>query len=274
MEMPVGDWTGQLLWIPDTTYDQFLPLAKQALFAPTSPRFVPQAPNGVATIATEADKPDRIISDSDAGLRFNSFMSGWDVSVNYLYHYLDRAAPYQSLQGNSFTINPRYERSHLIGGTFSNAFSDFTVRGEIALQSDQFFINTDLSRHDDGVVSSAAIDTVFGVDFGGFTDTLISGQIFTSHIVDYEQNTTRDRTDLTTTLLIEHRLLNQTLTLSGQWMHNINDGDGLASLAIEHQWRSHITVNAGVDIFYGDEIGVFGQYDQRDQFSIGLVIDF
>ncbi len=283
VEIPIGNWTTQFLWIPDNTYDQTPSTTEQARFAPSSPRFVPQPPSGSAVAIHDTDKPDRIFSDSDAGIRFTNFINGWDVSINYLYHYLDRPALEQTAQANQLSITPRYERSHLLGGTFSNAFGSYTVRGEVALHSEQFFlidytlasnsINSSINSNS-GVASSPTLETVFGLDYNGITDTFISGQLFISYIIDYDTPLTREENDITVTLLVDRNFYNETLTISGQWFHNLNDSDGLARLSVEYELRSNIIISGGIDSFYGEEKGIFGQYDKRDQLTLGFSVDF
>ncbi|GAB1260666.1 DUF1302 family protein [Aurantivibrio plasticivorans] len=283
-ELPAGnwwgsDWTAQVLWIPDTTYHQTPSLRDEARFAPKSPRFVP-VPNAntpgnpQSAQIIDADKPNRIISDSDFGVRLNAFVNSWDISINYLYHTLDRAAPYQPIENSAFIIEPQYERSHLLGTTFSSVFDNFTFRGEVALHSARYYIAKDFSEFSEGVAESPSVDTVFGLDFNGFSDTFISGQLFLSHITDFDDAITRDRTDTTVSLLIERDFYNQTLTLGGQWFYNANDGDGLLRFSAEYRWRSNIIVTAGLDSFYGKERGLFGQFNQQDQITLGFTVGF
>ena len=89
LELPVGEnGTLQLLYIPDTTYHE---LAEPGTpFELTSPLLVPTPPEGVVNIdIRRPDKPDDPLGDSDAGARYSSFVGGWDITFNYLYHYHD-----------------------------------------------------------------------------------------------------------------------------------------------------------------------------------------
>ncbi|GAB3279849.1 DUF1302 family protein [Parahaliea aestuarii] len=273
LEVPVGQWMAQFLWIPDTTYDQVPSLQDKARFAPTSPLFVPYPAAPGPVRVSPADKPRQFFGDSDAGARINGFIGGWDLSLNYFYHYLDRPAPYQTPSGEVFVIAPAYERSHLLGGTLSTVYGDLTLRGELAAHSERYFITRNATTDNQGILSSAAVESVLGLDYNGFSDTFISAQVFVSRILDHDPGMTVSATQSTTSLLVERVYLNQTVTLGGQWFQSLNDSDGLLRLSVDYRWRSHIIFSAGLDAFYSDDLGLFGQFDGRDGISFGVSID-
>jgi len=94
-EIPVSDSVLQLIWIPDKTYN-VLP-EPDSLYAFTSTDIVPVAPPGVAVDFRQADKPDRFFADADYGLRLTRFVGGWDLTVNYLYHFNDTPVLFRTL---------------------------------------------------------------------------------------------------------------------------------------------------------------------------------
>ncbi len=73
-------------------------------------------------------------------------------------------------------ITPRYERSHLVGGTFSNAFGSLTVRGGVGFSTDRYFLAADPAAA--GVVETSTLDYGLGFDWFGFDDTFVSVQLF------------------------------------------------------------------------------------------------
>ena len=87
LEVPVGDIMAQFIWQPDQSYDQF-PEAG-ATYAISSPRFIPSVPAGTPITLNTGNKPGSFFSDSDLGLRLSTFKGGWDLTLNYLYHYQD-----------------------------------------------------------------------------------------------------------------------------------------------------------------------------------------
>lgn len=274
-EIPIDDVTLQLLWIPDQTYHEFS--TDGDLYQFTSPQLVPIPPAGVKVIRQPEVLPGSTIHDADSGLRLSTFWHGWDLTLNYLYHYGDRAVMYRELamspSGPVATITPRYERTHLTGATFSSAFGDLTVRGEIGYSSDRYISTNDLSDSD-GVVNSGELAYVIGLDWFGLSDTLISGQLFQSYLDDHKHDMIRDETETTVTLLLRRDFLNETVTSELLLLHNLDLDDGVARPKIDYQLNDAITLSAGADLFYGDAAGLFGQFDRNDRVTTAIELSF
>lgn len=272
-ELPIGGGNLQFLWIPDRSNHQ-LPKA-DATFAFTSPLIVPRAPPGVAVNLRPIERPNNIVTDSDIGMRFSRFWRGWDLTVNYLYHYADFPVFFQSVflapGGATVTVSPRYERNHLIGGSFSNAFGNLTMRGEAIYNTDRFVLTT--NRKDaDGIIKSGEIAYVLGLDWGGIQDSLVSFQLFQSWLLKSANGMVRDTLDTTTTFLLRRHFLNETLETEVLWLHNVNQGDGLIRPKISYELRDNLKIWTGFDLFYGDRNGLFGQFDRNDRLVIGMEI--
>ena len=270
-EIPLKDIVVQLVWIPDPTYHA-LP-EPDSVYAFTSPLLVPSPPPGVGVVVQEVDKPKRFFADSDAGIRLSTFWKGWDLTLNYLYHYYDLPVLFQerslSPEGPRVTVTPRYERSHLVGGTFSNAFGDMTVRGEVGFSFDRFFLADDLDDID-GVVETDELAYVLGLDWYGIEETLISLQLFQSWIVDDNPSLVRDKVNTTLTLLLQREFINDRLVPSILWLHNVNQNDGLARPKVTFELRDEIKIWTGFDVFYGKQDGLFGQFDEKDRVVFGI----
>jgi hypothetical protein len=232
VSLPVGDAASlQLLWIPDTTYHELAELGTP--FAFTTPRIVPAVP---ITGLAEADKPDDPLADSDAGFALSGFVGGWDLSLNYLYRTLDAPVLPVRVRGPGlFRLEPEYRRSHLLGGTFSNAFGDVTLRGELAYNSDTFQPTDTLV--DDAIAESAELSAVIGLDWALSMDTLLSAQFFNSTLFDHVDAMGRDEHEQLLTLLYQQDFANATWRVRGIGIHSVNDGDSQLQLRLSY-WVS------------------------------------
>jgi hypothetical protein len=271
VEVPIAkDDTLQFLWIPDTTYHE---LAEPGTpYQITSPRLIPGAPAGVPVEVSSPVKPDRFPADSDIGLRYSSFRGGWDITLNYLYHYADLPVLYQDLDAGGVTIHPEYERSHLFGGTLSNAFGDFTLRAEVGYSTDTFHVTNQVL--DRGISNSPELASVLGLDWQGLSDTFVSVQWFQSHLFDYDRNTVRDRTEHTLSLLVQRYFASETWKLELLVLQSLNEHDGLLRPKLTHTMLSNLDIWLSADIFHGNEDGLFGQFDQADRVSLGFRLGF
>ncbi|MCP4407272.1 MAG: hypothetical protein GY807_05820 [Gammaproteobacteria bacterium] len=271
-ERPVGDWTLQLLWIADQTYHA-LP-EQQGTYAFTSPRLRPQAPPGVTARVLGPERPDRFLADSDAGLRLTSFLDGWDLSLNYLYQYHNQPALHQRIipgPAPVVEITLRYHRTHLLGGAFSRALEDWVVRGEFGYFSDRFFVSADPSFAD-GVAKSRELSYVLGLDWSGLHDTFLSTQLFQSWLPDHNRGFTQPELDTSLTFLMRREFWNDTLSAEVLWISNINDGDGLVRPKVSYDMQDGVSIWCGLDIFYGEHDGLFGQFNDNDRLLLGLEI--
>jgi hypothetical protein len=284
LEAPIGfagfagfagfpDATLEIVWIPDRTYHIFPELGSGAVYEFTTPRLLPAPPAGLAVEVRDPERPQRFFEDSDIGGRVSAFVGGWDLTVNYLYHYEDAPVLFSRLEPSSGTptlvVSPRYERTHLFGGTFTNAFGDLAVRGEVGYSTSQFFSVTDSSERD-GVTELGEFSYVLGGDWYGFRDTLVSVQLFQSVLSKNPRGLFRDRVDTSLTLFVTRSFLNESLELQGMWLYNINDGDGLIRPKVIYELTDHIDLWIGGDIFYGSQFGLFGEFDANDRFVMGF----
>ena len=271
-EFPLGPvWQAQLIAIPDVSVDALPP--EDGTFAVTSPKLVPTVPSGTPVQIRRAVAPQRRFADGDAGARFSAFLGGWDVTVNYLYHYVDQPAFQRNVQDGDITVTPYYYRTHTVGGSVANAIGDFTVRSELAYATDRRLIASDPDDAD-GSIDSREASAMIGVDWMGLTDSIVSTQIFASWVDVSEGPATRDQLEWSITQLVERSFLNQVLTLRGQVIHDINDGDGLLRASMTYDYGADVEFRVGADVFYGPSRGRFGQFDHRDRITFSITRGF
>jgi hypothetical protein len=160
-------------------------------------------------------KPNRFIADSDIGLKLNTFTKGWDLSLNYFYYFDDLPVFYSELDvsetNNPFLeINPKFQRQHLIGGTFNKVFGSSTVRGEVAYIIDQNFSSTN-STANLGIETSNVFKSAIGMDYIK-GENIISAQLFTDIITDDISPYNRDKFETNTSLKISREMMNDNLS--------------------------------------------------------------
>jgi hypothetical protein len=275
IERTIADWDLQFLWIPDQTYHA---LPKQnATYVFTSPELVPGAPPGVLANIESARRPNNILLDSDVGLRLSTFWKGWDVTFNYLYQYNNLPVLRQNLSIVGGTpvvmVTPEYERTHVFGTTFTNAFSNWVVRGEIGYFTEHYFIRKN-SLKNQGVVQSPELHYVLGLDWNAPLDILLSMQLIQSWVIEDADKTTRDKLDTTITGLIRRNFLYDTLVAEILLIANTNNGDGIIRPKISYEWQDNIKTWLGADIFYGDRDGVFGQFNRNERVVVGVEVSY
>ena len=111
---------------------------------------------------------------------------------------------------------------------------------------------------------------MLGFDWFDFEDSLVSFQLFQSWVTDDAPGMVRDELDTSTTLLLRRDFINETLEAEILWLQNINNGDGLIRPKLSYEINDSVNVWAGLDIFYGDKEGLFGQFQNKDRFIVGF----
>jgi hypothetical protein len=271
-EIPIGnDDSLQLLWIPDLSYNEFA--ISGGSYQPTSPILVPQIPQGVEDVQSYYRKPSSNLKDSDFGLKYSKFYQGWDLTFNYFYHYLDSPVNYKWVDKNRVNIYSLYERSHLVGSTASKAFGDFTLRAEVGYSSDSFhlldnLLSSSIIKH--GVHISADLSSVIGIDWQGLTDTMISVQWFQSSLIDYEPGLFRSQTEHKFSLLYSKSFENEVWQFKVLFLHGLDNNDGSIQSNLSYMLESDIKLWTGIDVFYGNKSGIFGQFQSTDRVNIGV----
>jgi len=268
VEIPTSEESSlQILWIPDLTYHEFA--AEGTIFRLSSPLFVPKS----NIVQLNTTKPDSVLSDSDIGLRYSTFYNGWDLNINYLYHYLDSPVLYQQQTNTGVIINSEYERNHLVGASASNVFGDFTLRTEVGYNENTFHLKNSPSvsdEGDDGIFKSPEIASVIGLDWQGLTDIFISVQWFQSHLFDYDQQLVRPQNNHIASLLFRQTFLNESLELNLLSLYGFELKDSSSQLELSYLLEDNLKLRFGFDHFSGDKNGLFGQFNNQSLFKLGF----
>ena len=183
---------------------------------------LPKPPQNVSVNFRSVKRPQRFFSDSDAGVRLSGFWKGWDFTLNYLYHYDDAPVFFQEVsisQGTPLvTVSPSYIRTHLVGGTFSNAFDDLVIRGEVGYFFNKYFLVDDITNTD-GVTKADELSYVLGFDWSGISNTLLSFQMFQGLITKNPSGLVRDQVETNASFYISREFLNNVLHTECIWLH-------------------------------------------------------
>jgi len=272
VEVPLGEvWTAQFLLIPDQTYDELAEFGGS--FEIRSPLLVPTPSADVPVSVLQLDKPKRLIKDADTGARFSAFIGGWDVSLNYLYHYQDQPVLYQFLDDSAAVIAPTYERTHLFGGSVSNVFGDITFRAELGYSTDRYFLSNDPADVG-GIERSGEYSYVVGFDYQGWRDWFVSTQLFQSVVSRDSPGMIREEIETSATFLLRRNFLNDSLLAEALLIQSMDRDDGVLQLSLEYEWSTNIQITFASDSFFGSSAGLFGQFDDKDRVSVGIEFSY
>jgi len=254
------DWHFEALWIPFPSYDEI---------GKPGGEFYPFAAPPGARIASE-EKPDNTPGNMNWGLRASTLVSGWDLSA-FFYRSTDIAQTFYRTSDAPLVFTPKHDRIRQVGMTFSKDMSAFVLKGE-AVHTDGRKFNTSDPMAADGLKASETMDYVIGVDIP-VGDWRFNAQYYGRTFFGHEDGMAWDRNEQGVTLLVNHefseRLEAEVLVVSG-----LNRDDYMIRPKMVWQitpvWRG----TAGLDIFGGESVGVFGRFDTKDRAYVELRRDF
>ena len=248
-----GDAHLELLWVPYPSYDE---IGKPgADFYP----FPVPAGTSVREITPSRSKP----SNHGLGGRFSYLVDGWDLSGFY-YQSTD-VAP--TLYRTDAGLELRHERIRQVGATFSKGWRDFVLKGEAVYTSGRSFLSLDPAARF-GLQESDAVDYVLGVMIHS-GDWRFDAQFYGRHVFDHDRAMGFDANETGLTLLLNRRFGDsgeaEVLYLTG-----LNRSDWSLQPSVSWNLTQAWRLRFGADLFGGDSIGLFGQYDDSDRVFVEL----
>jgi hypothetical protein len=265
------DWGGahfEAIWIPYATYDR--------IGKPNSdfyPYPLPTPGYGYA-IADEVI-PSHNSSNMNYGFRVSGLAGSWDLSAFY-YRSTDAAptfyrtivpgavpAPGEPPLPGTAVYEPRHDRIWQAGGTFSNDFSGWVVKGEAVYTSGRKFNTVDPTVVD-GLIASETLDWIVGVDLTPADDWRVNAQLFQRVYLDHDPGIVYDKYEWGASFLANR-------SFGGRWeaellvAAGLNRSDYMVRPAVIWKGGRNWGLKAGVDVFGGDEIGYFGRFDRSDR---------
>lgn len=242
----------ELLWVPHPSYDE--------IGKPGADFYPYDVPAGVPV---KNQTPTRNLSNTNMGIRYSYLVSGWDLSAFYYQSRDVRPTLYRTDQG----LELRNDRIKQTGFTFSKAYPNWVFKGEAVHTVGRHFLSEN-PQATYGVERSNSFDYVIGamIPWG---DWRFDVQLYGSHLSDHQSGMYQDRNETGVTFLIHHQL-NDRIEWEILYMAGLNRSDyswqPKVTWNVTQQWRMQF----GADIFGGDEIGLFGAYDDSDRLYVEL----
>ncbi|RMF11615.1 MAG: hypothetical protein D6761_13960 [Candidatus Dadabacteria bacterium] len=270
LDSRIGLFAGRLNWYPDTDIEQeiellVIPDARPAKAAPAGSRWAfatPPVSPGLTLRILPPEEPNWAPKNTEAGLAWRANVSGWDVSLNYFYGWKDAPNALRRILPGVLELKLKHFRMHTLGGSFSNAFGAFVLRGEMAANLKEGIDRLGASFADT-VARKTTLNAALAVEWTKYNWT-ISPQFFIRRITGWEPALLEARTTGFWTLRVAtdfmHEKLKPEVLLIADWA----DGGWLARPKIAYEWSDQITTTLGADIF-GGHAGFIGQFANNDR---------
>jgi len=254
------DFHAELVWIPVPSYDE---IGKPgAEFFPA----VPPPPPGFATLFDNEQFPKRKLSNTNIGVRFSLLRDGFDMSGFYYGSRDAQPTFYREIVTTpqpAFVYQARHDRIDQLGGTLAKDFGPVVFKAEAVYTRGRSYSTVSLDD-DDGVVRQNTLDLVGGLDFTLQQDTRFNVQLFNRTFFDHDPDLVYKRNEPGYSLLVNHKLASR-LEVEVLYIASLNRNDWMVRPRLIWGFQPNWTLIAGVDIFDGPPLGLFGQFDNRDR---------
>ncbi len=223
------------------------------------------------TIPPAELKPtDFALDTQQYGLALNGIFSGWDLSLYYANIYDGRT----HLVNSNGTLFLQHNRVHMTGMTGNIALGNWLIKGEGAWWQGLKYSNSPEKKFD-------RIDLMAGVEYTGFSETMLSLEVVNRHIPEFEDNLTQSpdyavRNQTQRAFMLTRDFLNDTVQLKILCsLLGIHGEDGaFERLQVEYDYTDHVTLTGGVILYQsGDQIG-FRDIGNSDRLFLELKYSF
>jgi hypothetical protein len=192
--------------------------------------------------------------------------NGWDASAFY-YDSMDAAPTFyrQIVLGPqpAFVYQARHDRIEQTGGTLAKDLGPAVLKTEAVYTRGRSY-NVLRFSDDDGVVRQDTLDIVGGLDFPLPADTRLNVQLFNRTFFDHDPDIVPDRNEAGFSVLVNHRFGDR-FQAEVLYISSVNRTDWMARPRVIWDFQRNWQLIAGADIFGGPQLGLFGQYDNRDR---------
>jgi len=273
LDSRIGLFAGRLNWYPDTDIEQELELvvipdARAAQTAPPGSRWAPATPAvppGTRLRILPSGEPNWSPANTEAGAAWRANLSGWDVSLNYFYGWKDLPNVFVQLTPGIVTLQLAHLRMHTLGGSFSNAFGPWVIRGEMAGNLGEG-INASGTRFTDTVQRKTTLNAALAAEWTQYNWT-IGAQFFIRHIPGWNGALQEPRDSGFWTLHIATDFKNETIKPDILILADWAAGGWLARPELSYEYTDALEFTFGADIF-GGHSGFIGQFANNDRIYV------
>ncbi|MFT5728519.1 MAG: hypothetical protein ACI8PB_002673 [Desulforhopalus sp.] len=225
---------------------------------------------GDFSAVTEITPDDFSLDSQQYAMAVNGIFSGWDLSFYQAWVYDNRA---HLTQENGIAVR-EHNRVSMSGMTGNIAFGNWLFKGEGAWWHDLEY----------GAVSDETfnrIDLMAGVEYTGFSETMLSLEFVNRHIAEFDQRLESspdyaEQDIQQTALMISRDFSNDTtqVKLLCSIFGTLGDGGAFERLQVEHDLSDHMAITGGVIFYQSGDLMVFSDIGDNDRIFLEYVYSF
>lgn len=267
-DFSIGDWRAELAWVPQTSAHE-LP-GPQDTFAFTAARFnlgqTSHAANGsLAPQVAVRSPPNKL---NRGGLRLSRRVGPLDMSL-----VAARSLDFEPLvelemQNGNPELTQNFRSVNFYGLSAESSVGPLALRAEVGWRPNRYF-NT-LTPTGPSTAKLEQLTLAIAADFNAPAGIFANFQLLHDEVRNAPNALVRPERDTIATVLLRRQFRYDTLTLDVRWYGSLNEHDGLGRVQLSYAVSDNLKVNLGLDRFYGDPNGLFGQFAGADRVTFSF----
>ena len=235
----------------------------------------------------KSEEPPSKLQNSEYGLKLSGFAFGTDYSLLFLQSYQDQylvEIDIDTLDLNSvpdtIKMHPYFKRVNMYGLNFSKPVLGAVFRGEFGYFPDYYFnvdpkVTFSTIVFDDNTCMLGYFQGMLGLDISGPWGSTISTQYIRKQILDYVDTIQKaNEVEEWMTLMISGTFWNETASARWLMLYDTTEESGLSRMIFGYEIADNVSAEFGVDLIWGNEENIFGQFDSNDNVYFKLMYSF
>jgi len=176
-----------------------------------------------------------------------------------------------------------FRRINMFGLNFSRPIFGAVLRGELGYFPDYYF-NTEPTVTQippanlvfgNNICTSDYFQGMVGLDISGPWGSTISTQYIRMQILDYVDTIQKaNEVEEWMTLMIFGTFWNETASARWLTLYDKTEESGLSRMIFGYEIADNVSAEFGVDLIWGNEASIFGQFDSNDNVYFKLTYSF
>ena len=217
---------------------------------------------------------DSNMRNTQFAMALNGIFSGWDLGI-YLADVYDKDAHVECCSSApSNSLQSAHARIKMVGTSMNVAMGNWLVKGEMAWLDGLMFTNAPDETF-------SRLDTMAGLEYNGFDETLITLELVNRHLHHHNDNLKQDPDGWNTDQLqwvarMDKDFLNDTLTLTlllALYGETGQDG-AYQRISAEFEIIDAVTVDGGIILYQSGNLPAFNNVGDNDRFFLEFKYSF
>lgn len=213
-------------------------------------------------------KPEETLDNSIVAAKVIANLQDVDLSLSYAYHF--QQLPTLHIDPTRRVVEQTYERRQTVGSDMETNFGAIGARGEFAYTFDETFYSAQVPGK---LIQSDVLRGVAGIDYSR-SDSYANIQYYGVYICNDDSEISEPRYTDHLILKLSRKMIRDRLFLEGRMWLALHSGDLFYKLQAMYKIHDKVAMTVGYDDFQGEPGGLFGQFENNDQFYLKIKLTF